>query len=361
MQIQREELLDLTTILSGDINFKLSLNRANEATIRMALEQLSGKEQTNQTKTAISVLRRQLKKLTADVISAVVDTNTTHNKALALNMGELQAEREAVQRQSAEQAEREARIAEAHEVAGRVQAFNFVGKVLTVGSLVQLKNIKESKAYADLPNIGTWESYCKYLGLSRQKVDEDLGNLADFGEQFLLTVGTFSLGYRELRKLRKLTHDGSVQIEDNIITIGDESIPIDKEHTEDLHAAIEKILENNTALTQRVTKLEKHKDALVKEETKGLVMEKKALLEQVERLKVYDPKEQDHTWALKQMQDIEKQCGVFVIACSKLTTDERFADDRHIQALTLGKLAEAKLALRDLEQRLDDIVGMFND
>ncbi len=358
MQIDRDILRDLTNLPSEDPNFKYSLKRANEVTIKQALEDLSDQEHK---KTAETIIRRQLKKLTADVNSAVVDTNTAHNKALALNMGELQAEREAVQRQTAEQSEREARIAKCHQIIGRVQANLLMVDFANVGGLVWLKEMKETREYRDLPGIETWDKFCKSLGLSRQKVDEDLLNISTFGEKFIANVGEMSLGYRDLKKLRQLTHDGSVLIEDNIITIGDESIPIDKEHTEDLHAAIEKILENNTALTQRVTKLEKHKDALVKEETKGLVMEKKALLEQVERLKVYDPKEQDHTWALKQMQDVEKQCGAFVIACSKLTTDERFADDRHIQALTMGKLAEAKLALRDLEQRLDDIVGMFND
>lgn len=65
------------------------------------------------------------------------------------------------------------------------------------------KKIKESGVYKELPNIKTWENYCKSVGFSRQKVDLDLQNLATFGEEFLLTVSSFGLGYRELWSLSK--------------------------------------------------------------------------------------------------------------------------------------------------------------
>ncbi|MFK5194397.1 hypothetical protein ACI3PB_12725, partial [Glaesserella parasuis] len=41
-------------------------------------------------------------------------------------------------------------IAEAHEAMGMLKAFNFVGKLLTVGSLKILADIKETKKYKGL-------------------------------------------------------------------------------------------------------------------------------------------------------------------------------------------------------------------
>lgn len=282
-------------------------------------------------------------------------------KVITLEEATREAEQMERARREAEQADREVRIAQAHEIAGRVQAFTFVGKVLTVGSLVQLKNIKETKVYRELPNIGTWESYCKYLGLSRQKIDEDLTNLAKFGEEFLLTVGTFSLGYRDMKKLRQLTHDGTVQMVEDAITIGGETIPIDKDHTEELQTAVEKLLETFKSQEARIEKLEKHKDQLVAEETKNLTTEKKALLKEVERMKAFDPEEKDQQWAVKAMAVIEQQTGEMATSVHKFVTDERFADDRHLQALVMGHLTEARLILSDLEKRLLNIIGSYDD
>lgn len=147
-----------------------------------------------------------------------------------------------------QQEERELLIAQSYEVAGRIQAFTFIGKVVTVSTLIQLKQIKESKAYRGLPNIGTWDKYCDYLGLDRHTLNQDLLNLATFGEQFLETCHRFSLGYRDLRKLRQLTNDGKVVIDAESIVIGGEQIPLTPDHKEDLQAAIERAIEEKDAV-----------------------------------------------------------------------------------------------------------------
>lgn len=204
-----------------------------------------------------------------------------------------------------QQAEREQLIAQAHEAIGRVQANNLMAKFATVGSLVQLKNIKESKIYRDLPHVGTWDKYCEYLGLSRQKVDEDLQNLAAFGEEFLLMCRQFSLGYQDLRKLRQLTHDGTVTIDAEAVTIGGESIPLDQDHKEDLQAAIEKIIEEQAKAKEElaaqnkafnrvqedtrktVAKLEKDLSRLEKTaKAKQLLPEEDAVLGKIDELNI---------------------------------------------------------------------------
>lgn len=112
-------------------------------------------------------------------------------------------------------------IAEAHEAMGMLKAFNFVEKLLTVGSLKILLEIKNSKKYKGLTYIDqdgkvltvrTWEEYCKACGFSVQKVDLDLQNLNTFGEEFMETSQRLGLSYREMRKLRQLPDDARAEI-----------------------------------------------------------------------------------------------------------------------------------------------------
>ncbi|MDG6359140.1 hypothetical protein [Glaesserella parasuis] len=113
-------------------------------------------------------------------------------------------------------------IAEAHEAMGMLKAFNFVGKLLTVGSLKILADIKETKKYKGLVTyvdgklltVGSWEQYVTACGLGVKKVDEDLRNLTVFGEDFLETSQRLGLGYREMRKLRQLPSDARAEIID---------------------------------------------------------------------------------------------------------------------------------------------------
>lgn len=167
-----------------------------------------------------------------------------------------------------EQEARERLIAQCHEVIGRIQGLTMVGKMLTVSNLLWLKEMKGLKLYRELPNIGTWDKFCEYIGLSRQKVDEDLINLRALGEDFLLTVSSLRVGYRELRKLRQITASGDLLIEDKSIRIGEERIPLDPEHTEDLQAAIESLLESKNQQLEEQDATLKAKDKVLKDKEK---------------------------------------------------------------------------------------------
>lgn len=124
--------------------------------------------------------------------------------------------------------EKEDLIAEASRLTGRVEAFELINKFANVSNLMTLKRIKESKIYKEIPGISTWEEYCKSIGFSRQKVDLDLDNLNTFGEQFLTTVSSFELGYRELRSLSSKVKAGELQIKDESIIIDGETIPLEE-------------------------------------------------------------------------------------------------------------------------------------
>lgn len=134
--------------------------------------------------------------------------------------------------------------AETHQMIGQIRTADMFGKFANVSSLVWLQQVKESKIYKDIPEVGTWEKFCDSVGLQRQKVDLDLRNLATFGEEFLITCQQFSLSYRDLRKLRQLSHDGTITIDADAIEIDGERILLNPDNKEDLQAAIESLLEN---------------------------------------------------------------------------------------------------------------------
>jgi len=334
--------LDMDYLVSNpasDANFKYVLERASEETIRGALQEIGD----NHRKAAVvKALQGQLKKLLETEGEQVAATEARQARAVTMDMITLQAERDQQQALQAEQNDREARIAESYEIAGRIQAMTFVEKVLTVSTLVQLKRIKESKAYRDLPSIGTWDKYCDYLGFSRQKVDADLQNLAEFGEQFLLTVGSFGLGYREMRQLRQLKYDGesfqmsedgkTVVIEGEVIALGDDAAP-------EIEAALEKLLEKNKSLRERNTKLEKDLKGAVKEEVAGLAAEKTALVQRVKELEQYEPTSMDETRFEEQYREIMEQMASLATKISRLMKMDNLAENPVLAARVEGYVA----------------------
>lgn len=182
-----------------------------------------------------------------------------HQAATAIveaNMAEFHAEQQEIKEKERE--EREALIAEASRLTGRVEALNFIGKVVTCSELINLNKIKESKIYKELPNINTWADYCKSLGYSVDKIDLDLRNLNTFGEDFLRTVQTFGLGYRELRSLSKQVKSGSLEIKDESVVIDGEVIPLDDK--DELRDALDTLLKSKYKEIEEKDKLLKDKE-----------------------------------------------------------------------------------------------------
>ncbi len=242
--------------------------------------------------------------------TTVADPDTTAALAV-VEMEQKQGELKQVEQQARERA-----IAQCHEVIGRIQGLGMISKFADVSNLMWLKGVKEQKIYRDLPEIGTWDKFCDYIGISRQKVDEDLLNLRAFGEEFLTTVSSLSVGYRELRKLRQLTHEGDVVIDAEFVTIGQDRIPLSPESAEDLQAAIEALIENKNQQIEEQTAAIKAKDKVLKDkesvihrqardlakleglaEAKGLTAEEDAILQDLDNsrtiidgfLMKYDP------------------------------------------------------------------------
>ncbi|HDR1875391.1 TPA: hypothetical protein QB637_001724 [Pasteurella multocida] len=131
--------------------------------------------------------------------------------------------------------------AQAYEMLGMVKMSDFTRKLVTVSHIKVLAEFKESKKYKELDiqdvngnwlHVTKWEEFCNALGYSREKIDADILNLSTFGETFLETSQRLGLGYRDLRKLRKLPEDARAEI-----------VEADYSETADKEDLIEKIEE----------------------------------------------------------------------------------------------------------------------
>lgn len=181
-----------------------------------------------------------------------------------------------------QRAERENLIAQCYEMAGQIKTAKMFSKYGDVTSLMWLKQVKESKIYQDLPNIGTWEKYCKYLGLDRHTVDQNLLNLSIFGEELLVTVTNLRVGYRDIRKLRQLTSDGTISIDAEVVEIDGERIPLTPEHKDDLQAALDRAIDERNRFIKEQEKTIRIKERVSEDKEKKI----QSLIEDIDKLEV---------------------------------------------------------------------------
>ncbi len=218
----------------------------------------------------------------------------------ALSTVEMQIKREQIK--DAEQKKRELLISQCHEVIGRIQATNMMSKFGDIAGLVWLKQVKELKLYRDLPNVGTWETFCNYTGKSRRMVDEQLQNLDKFGEEFLATLRQFSLSYKDLRKLRKSVSDGDMIIEGEFVIIGEEKIHLSPDSKDDLEAAFEVLVEErDRKLEESQTRL-KVKDRMLVEKERVIQKQENDLSKFTKEIEARDYKPGEKEF-IKQMEN----------------------------------------------------------
>ena len=160
------------------------------------------------------------------------------------------------------------------QMAGRIETANMFARFGDIATLMWLRQVKESKAYK---LIGTWEKFCKNIKLDRRTVDERLQDLDIFGEAFLETVANLGLGYRQMRELRQISHDGGVSVVDGVVLIGGDEIPLDAEHAKDLEDALKRVVDDAQGEARAANRLAKEKETRIKGYIKKLdKLERKA-------------------------------------------------------------------------------------
>ncbi len=246
------------------------------------------------------------------------------------------------------------------EKVGALKAFEFTKKLLTVSTIKMLAEIKESQEYKGLKTlsqdgklltVSSWEDFCDSLGVSRQKVDLDIQNLTTFGEEFLETSQRMQLGYRDLRKLRKLPD------EDREVIINGEAVK-----AEDKDSLIELIedmsvkhAKQKATLETKVKELEKEnkaKDAVIRQKQETIDTKNDEIIKMDEKLalKLTAP---DHERATDFAVELGKLSVEALTMMGKFTAlFEQITNDPEVMALLRINMGHALLELKDQADNL---------
>lgn len=276
------------------------------------------------------------------------------SKIVETNLSQFEEERQLAKNKEA--AEKEALLAEASRLTGRVEAFNFTSQVATVATLINLQKIKESHIYKELPSCKTWEDYCNSIGFSRRKIDEDLQNLNTFGENFLATGRQLGLGYRDLRSLSKQVKTGNLEVKEAEVIIDGEVIPLDNK--DELKDALDTLLKSKyEELAKKDKELEtvrivKDKFASDKERAETKVEE---LQNQISKLKNNKPTFKnvsvEDTEDFQKLLNIEINWGNLLMDLKAAVENNQLSDFN--KGMLGGIIAQMILMLDDFRMRLN--------
>lgn len=246
------------------------------------------------------------------------------------------------------------------EKVGAIKATSFIKKLVTVTEIKMLAEIKESKEYNNLRvldvdgnwrHVTTWEDFCKALGQSREHLDENIRNLSMFGEDFLETSQRMGVGYRDLRKLRKLPD------EDREVIINGEAVK-----AEDKDSLIELIedmsvkhAKQKATLETKVKELEKEnkaKDAVIRQKQETIDTKNDEIIKMDEKLalKLTAP---DHERATDFAVELGKLSVEALTMMGKFTAlFEQITNDPEVMALLRINMGHALLELKDQADNL---------
>jgi hypothetical protein len=103
-----------------------------------------------------------------------------------------------------------------NQMLGQAQAFHAAGDLLRTFGVSKLAFVKENKLYQELAGMktpngselsGTWAEFCRLIGMSDDKANQDIANLRAFGEEALENMNRIGIGYRDLRQFRRFPAD----------------------------------------------------------------------------------------------------------------------------------------------------------
>lgn len=227
---------------------------------------------------------------------------------------------------------------------GHVEMLRAFSDFANVSSLSKLAEIKKNKLYLQLKgsraydrdgkliaNVSSWEGFCRAIGMSHKKVDEDIRNLNAFGEETLDRLNQMGLGYRNMRRLRQIPE------EDRLAIINGEQIEVgDKEEVVEL---IEEMAAKHAREKQELTDKVKHLES-ERQVDQRLLEDKEKKLNELER-------------------ELRRDLTPDQAAQKRAERDELLKSELMDKALSsismLNELARAVEKIMDLEDRTDHL------
>jgi hypothetical protein len=215
--------------------------------------------------------------------------------------------------------------------------------------------VKQAKEYRKQGR--TWAEFCSEHGEECRTIDNILKDLRPVYENFSEKISIFlNMPLSKIRYLGKGLSEFSEKFsetEDGALLIDGQKIELTPENKDEIEAAIDAMQETHAnetkALKADVKKYKNNAEKMVAEETKALNLERKALIERVDRLEKFAPDDKDpETWMIDQMKVIEKMVLEFDVACRRVVMDERIVDNMPVIGQVEGLMQSVELALKML-------------
>ncbi|WP_449103657.1 hypothetical protein [Pseudomonas veronii] len=184
-----------------------------------------------------------------------------------------------------------------NQLLGQAQMADSIGKFTATVAVSKMAYVKENKLYRGLAGMhdrdgrglsGTWEEFCSLLGTSAPKVNEDINNLRQFGEDALESMSRMGIGYREMRQYRRLPEDAQAALIE-VAKAGDKDAFVDL-----AEEIIAKHAKEKTELTQRLDEVNADYEAqgeVMAKKTKELDSTKHELEKHRKRIQTATPDE----------------------------------------------------------------------
>jgi hypothetical protein len=229
-----------------------------------------------------------------------------------------------------------------------------------------LYQIKQKKEYCK--EGLTWKAFCDEIGEPRKTVDKKIQEIRPVVEKFVADLATFSgVPFSKIRYLGRFMAGkvaDSATFDNNNLLIDGVKIPLSPDNKDEIESAIDALKDTHTkekeTLSKKVEKLEKQKDQLVDEETKGLKVERDALIKENVRLKEFEPAQE---WGVKDLENIADLAGKLDSAIRRLSVKmpENIKNDPHEQAVIKMIMVKIHKRLTMLRSDWEDEFDFFDN
>lgn len=222
----------------------------------------------------------------------------------------------------------------------------------------ELYQLKQSKSYKK--GGRTWDEYCdEVVGEPRRTVDRVLTEIGPIAESFSASlVDLLGMPFNKIRMLGRAVNTESAKLSKNKLIIGDSEVLLEPDNKEEIEAVIDALIESHKAqqqdLKKKLARATKETDKIVEEATKGLTVERDALIKEVARLKPLDVADLDQSWSEAYMKEICEITQTLVVKCRKFIMDDRIDEDNELKIRVGAYMGQAELALQDLRQDWTD-------
>lgn len=227
-----------------------------------------------------------------------------------------------------------------------------------------LYQVRENKEYRK--GGMNWEEFCEKIGESKRTVNEKLKDIRPLVENFQASLAHFSkVPFNKIRYLGRSVRADSAQIDEDTLLIDGVKISLANDNKEEIATAIDTLIETHKQEKENLQKkLEKQKantDKIIEEETKGLKIERDALVKQVERLKPYDIEEKDETWSIEYLEKMERLCSEFEFAARHFIVDKRLGENFPLMAQAASKIYSMNKAISELRIFWEEEFALDNE